>query len=95
MKRMLRSVADRVFVRLQVPMPRPISFDDGEEKGDGMDVDLSDFKPLDPGRINTHDPVELKYWCAQLHCSEATLKQAVTDVGDHVTAVRDQLSAKH
>ena len=55
--------------------------------------DLAHFHPLDPGRINTIDPVELKYWCQQLHCSEAQLREAVTKAGDHVTAVRDQLAA--
>lgn len=54
---------------------------------------LAHFHPLDPGRINTIDPVELKYWCQQLHCSEAQLREAVTKAGDHVTAVRDQLAA--
>ena len=51
------------------------------------------FQPLDPGRINTVDPVELKYWCRQLNCSEAQLREAIAKVGAHVTAVRDQLAA--
>ena len=58
-----------------------------------MSDDLSHFHPLDPGRINTIDPVELKYWCQQLHCTEMQLRQALAKVGDHVTAVRNQLSA--
>jgi hypothetical protein len=48
-------------------------------------------KPLDPGRVNTMDPVELRYWCHELHCSEARLLKAVAEVGEHVTAVRERL----
>jgi len=58
-----------------------------------MSVDLAHFHPLDPGRINTLDPVELKYWCLQLHCTEPQLRDALAKVGDHVTAVRNQLAA--
>lgn len=58
-----------------------------------MSVDLSHFKPLDPGRVNAQDPVELQYWCAQFHCSEAALHDALATVGSHVTAVRDQLAS--
>lgn len=58
-----------------------------------MSVDLAHFHPLDPGRINTLDPVELKYWCQQLQCNEADLRAALAKVGDHVTAVRSQLAA--
>ena len=59
-----------------------------------MSVDLSHFKPLDPGRINAQDPVELQYWCAQLHCSEADLHAALAKAGTHVTAVRDRLTSE-
>ncbi|RZL88563.1 MAG: DUF3606 domain-containing protein [Variovorax sp.] len=59
-----------------------------------MPDDLSHFKPLDPGRINAQDPVELQYWCMQLHCTEAELDDALTKVGDHVTAVRDRLASR-
>ena len=55
--------------------------------------DLAHFHPLDPGRINTIDPVELRYWCQQLQCNEAQLRQALAMAGDHVTAVREQLAA--
>ena len=58
-----------------------------------MSDDLAHFHPLDPGRINTIDPVELRYWCQQLHCSEVQLREALAKAGDHVTAVRDQLAA--
>jgi hypothetical protein len=57
-------------------------------------TDPSQFQPLDPGRINTLDPVELKYWCRQLDCTEQVLKDALAKVGDHVTAVRAQLANK-
>jgi hypothetical protein len=53
-----------------------------------------DFKPLDPGRVNAMDPVELQYWCRELHCTEAELKDAVSKVGEHVTAVREQLDSR-
>ena len=59
-----------------------------------MSDDLTHFHPLDPGRINTMDPVELKYWCQQLKCSESQLMDALAKVGDHVTAVRNQLAGR-
>ncbi len=59
-----------------------------------MTDDLSHFKPLDPGRILADDPVEFRYWCQQLRCSEEQLRDAIFHVGDHVTAVRDHLAAR-
>ncbi|MFC5606949.1 DUF3606 domain-containing protein [Variovorax soli] len=56
--------------------------------------DLAHFHPLDPGRINTIDPLELRYWCQQLQCNETQLRQALATAGDHVTAVREQLAAQ-
>ncbi len=53
-----------------------------------------DFEPLDPGRVNTMDPAELHYWCKELRCTEAELKDAVSKVGEHVTAVREQLASR-
>ncbi len=50
------------------------------------------FEPLDPGRVNTMDPVELAWWCGQLGCTEDRLRRAVDAVGEHVTAVRDWLA---
>lgn len=47
------------------------------------------FTPLDPGRINSMDPVELQYWCNEFHCAETDLRYAIAAVGEHVTAVRD------
>jgi Protein of unknown function (DUF3606) len=38
------------------------------------------------------DPVEMQSWCNEIHCSEADLRNAITAVGEHVTAVRDQLA---
>lgn len=52
------------------------------------------FEPLDPGRINTMDPVELAYWCGELGCDEGRLQDAVDSVGEHVTAVRDWLASR-
>ena len=51
------------------------------------------FTPLDPGRINSMDPVELRYWCNEFHCAETDLSNAIAAVGEHVTAVRDQLAS--
>lgn len=47
--------------------------------------------PLDPGRVNVLDPLELAYWCAQMQCNETQLKAAVAAVGVHATQVREQL----
>jgi len=52
-----------------------------------------DFKPLDPGRIEAMDPHELRYWCAELDCTEAELKDAIAAVGEHVAAVRARLAS--
>lgn len=51
--------------------------------------------PMDPGRVHTLDPLELSYWCTELHCTEAQLKAAVAAVGEHVTEVRQQLAEAH
>ena len=59
-----------------------------------MQNDLSDFKPLDPGRVNGADPIELQYWCEELHCTEAELKRALSQVGEHVAAVRQELDTR-
>jgi len=53
--------------------------------------DLNDFRPVDPGRINMTDPMEIQYWCAELHCTEAELDDAVMQVGENISAVRDHL----
>lgn len=52
------------------------------------------FKPLDPGRIDIIDREELAYWSKELHCTEPELAQAVTQVGEHVTAVREYLASR-
>jgi hypothetical protein len=49
---------------------------------------------MDPGRVNTMDPAELRYWCDQLHCSEDELKNVVDRVGEHVAAVREALEQR-
>lgn len=58
-----------------------------------MSNDPKDFRPLDPGRINVMDPIELRYWCSELHCTETELEDAVTAVGEHIAAVRERLEA--
>ncbi len=57
-----------------------------------MEDTPDDFKPIDPGRINAMDPVELSYWCRQLGCSESALRAAVAAVGEHVAEVRERLA---
>lgn len=52
------------------------------------------FRPLDPGRVNTMDPVELQYWSQELHCSEDELRDIVARVGDHVAEVRAALEQR-
>ena len=47
--------------------------------------------PLDMGRINMSDALEIEYWCRELGCTEAALNDAVAKVGEHVAAVREQL----
>ena len=50
------------------------------------------YKPLDPGRIDVLNSVELQYWSRELQCGEEELKQAIAEVGDHAAAVRDHLA---
>ena len=51
------------------------------------------FTPLDPGRINSMDPIELQYWCNEFHCAETDLSKAIAPVGEHVTVVREHLAS--
>ena len=59
-----------------------------------MPDDLTPFKPLDPGRVDTSDQVEMQYWSRELHCTEAELTEAVSKVGDHITSVREYLASR-
>jgi len=59
-----------------------------------MDEHPTPFKPLDPGRINTIDREELAYWTQELQCTESELAEAVTQAGEHITAVRDYLALR-
>lgn len=52
------------------------------------------YQPLDPGRIDTLDGAGLAYWCKELACTEADLTEAISKVGEHVTAVREHLAAR-
>jgi hypothetical protein len=56
---------------------------------------VAGLKPLDPGRVNTMDPFELRYWAREFGCSEARLIEAVEQVGEHVAAVRERLGLQH
>ncbi len=57
-----------------------------------MSHDTESFKPLDPGRVNSLDPIEMNYWCGEFGCSEAELNDAVAKVGEHVTEIRQLLA---
>ncbi len=57
------------------------------------DDELRDFKPLDPGRVHPHDPLEVRWWCRELGCSEDELRQAIAEVGEHVAEIRPRLAA--
>ena len=59
-----------------------------------MRDDLSGFKPLDPGRVNAMDPVELEYWCKEFKCTEGDLTAAIAKVGEHVAEVRQALASR-
>jgi len=52
------------------------------------------FSPLDPGRVNSMDPVEMEYWCQELECSAETLQAGIDAVGEHVAALRDWLERR-
>jgi hypothetical protein len=54
---------------------------------------LQGLQPLDPGRINTMDPLEMRWWSHELGCSLERLQEVVAEVGEHVTAVRARLAA--
>jgi len=60
-----------------------------------MSDDLASFKPLDPGRVNAIDDIELRYWCRELGCTEHELREAIANVGEHVTQVRQALVSMH
>lgn len=53
-----------------------------------------DYKPLDPGRVDTLDKLELEYWSKELCCTQAHLSEAVSKVGNHVTAVREYTASR-
>jgi hypothetical protein len=43
--------------------------------------------------VNAVDPVEVKYWCKQLKCTENELAEAIAKVGEHVAEVREFLAS--
>jgi hypothetical protein len=59
-----------------------------------MNDDLAGFKPLDPGRVNAIDAIELRYWCRELECTESELTEAIARVGEHVAEVRVALASR-
>jgi predicted double-glycine peptidase len=46
----------------------------------------------DRGKINMHQPHEVKYWTRELGVSPEDLQRAVEKVGNSAAAVRKQLS---
>ncbi|MGO4396147.1 DUF3606 domain-containing protein [Variovorax sp. M-6] len=40
------------------------------------------------------DSLELQYWCKELRCTEAKLRDTISKVGNHVAAVREQLASR-
>ena len=60
-----------------------------------MPEELSPFKPLDPGRVDSTNHVELLYWSREFKCTDAELTEALAKVGDHVTALREYLAVRH
>jgi hypothetical protein len=66
----------------------------GAGKESDMMEDLTNFRPLDPGRVNLMDPVEMRYWCKELGCTEEELEDAVAKGGDHIAAVRAELEER-
>ncbi len=52
------------------------------------------YLPLDPGRIDSLERAGLQYWCQELGCTEVELTEAISKVGEHVTAVREHLAAR-
>jgi len=47
--------------------------------------------PADRGRININDPLELRWWCGRLGCSDLKLMEAVKAVGAAATRVASYL----
>lgn len=50
------------------------------------------FEPIDPGRVNPMDPIEMDCWCKQFGCDLSQLNAAIVRVGEHVTEVRQELT---
>jgi hypothetical protein len=76
---------------MRLTTPRvPLS---GEQELSALSDDIASFRPLDPGRVNAIDPIELQYWCSELKCTESELSEAVARVGEHVAEVRQALAS--
>jgi hypothetical protein len=56
-----------------------------------MHDDPQGFRPIDPGRVNSMDPLELDYWSRHLGCTRDQLDAAISAVGEHVTEIREEL----
>ena len=52
-----------------------------------MSVWMRTQPPADRARINIDDPVELRWWCGRLGCSDLKLVEAVKAVGAAATSV--------
>jgi hypothetical protein len=56
-----------------------------------MNDTLKGFEPIDPGRVNPGDPIEMNYWCDQFGCDLPQLNAAIARAGEHVSDLRQDL----
>ncbi|MGT2492833.1 DUF3606 domain-containing protein [Cupriavidus basilensis] len=66
--------------------------------GKGREIRMSNdpkhFRPLDPGRVNMMDALEVQYWCTRdLTGAVRTPGGRGRNTGDHISAVRARLEA--
>jgi len=54
----------------------------------------ANYEPLDPGRVDMQNPVEVQYWCNEFDCTQEELREAVAGVGDHAAALREHLASQ-
>lgn len=57
-----------------------------------MSDDLKNRGPADRARVNVNEKWERDYWCKDIGCTEAMLRQAVTNVGVMADKVRVEVA---
>jgi hypothetical protein len=55
--------------------------------------DLKKKGPQDHGKINMHEPYEVKYWAKKLGVDKEQLQKLVDKVGNSAAAIRKELAA--